>query len=167
MKNYLIGVVWAVVIGTVVELLPPDEGKQTTVFRLLVSLLILCVIANPMLTLLQEGPDVLLDRIRSAIEEINIEGGALSDRYAEQTAAYIRTASESKAEDAIGALLAERFGISAEDSRVEVVLGGAGDEIKLDCVTVVLSGRAVLADPYTIEAYLSTLFGGAAVVAIE
>ena len=167
MKSYLIGVVWAVVIGTVVELLPPDEGKQTTVFRLLVSLLILCVIATPLLTVLQEGPDVLLDRIRSAIEEINIEGGALSDRYAEQTAAYIRTASEREAEESVGILLAERFGISAQDCRVDITLGGTAEEITLEQMTVVLSGRAVLTDPYTIEAYLSTLFGGAAVVAIE
>ena len=101
------------------------------------------------------------------IEEINTEGTALSDRYAEQTAAYIRTASAREAEESVGILLAERFGISAQDCRVDITLGGTAEEITLEEITVVLSGRAVLADPYTIEAYLSTLFGGVAVVAIE
>lgn len=164
--NYLIGVVSAVVAGTVAELLPPDgDGGTEKALKLVVSLLILCVVALPLLNALGEGG--LLAQIDAILDEITAVESSAADGYAAQTMAYIREASADAAEGEIVLLLAERFGLPAEHCRVEVTLGEGEAGITLAGVKVYLSGSAILADPHAIGDYLTAMFGGAAVVVIE
>lgn len=168
MGNYLVNVITAVVAGTVAELLPPDgEAGTTRALRLVISLLILCVIALPLLDGLGAGSDGLLARIDGLFEEIHTAGNAAADAYAAQTMAYIRAAGEDAAEGEIVALLAERFGLSADRCRAEVTLAEGKEGITLAGVKVYLSGSAIFADAAGIEAYLTALFGGQAIVIIE
>ena len=168
MKTYLTGVVTAVVAGTIAELLPPEgEGKQDKPIKLLTSLLILCVIAMPLLDLLGEGPEALLDRLDGIVAELGANDAEGLEAYAAQTMAYIQAASADAAEGEIAGLLAERFGLPAENCRVEVTLDAGEAGITLAGVKVYLSGSAIFADPYAIEDYLTAMFGGVAVVILE
>lgn len=168
MSNYLIGVVSAIVAGAVAELLPPEEEGEKgggRALKLVVSLLILCVVALPLLDVLVDGG--LPARINAIFDELDAAESNALDQYATQTLAYIRSASADAAEEEIAALLAERFGLPVDRCRVEVTLGEGEEGITLAGVKVYLSGSAIFADPYAIEEYLTALFGGAAVVVIE
>ena len=167
MGNYLVSVVTAVVAGTVAELLPPDgEGGMSRPLKLLTSLLILSVIALPLLDALGPGTDGLLDRLDAALAEISADPTA-ADAYAAQTMTYIREASAEAAEGEIVALLAEHFGLPADRCCAEVTLAEGEAGITLGGVKVYLSGSAIFADAADIEAYLTALFGGQAIVVIE
>lgn len=158
--EYLIHVVSAVVAGTLAELLPPDgEEGSGRMLKLLVSLLILCVIALPLLELLSGAPDALLGQIEDYFDALEEDGQTVYDEYAAQTMEYIRAESADQAEIELAALLASHFDISRENIQVEITLSSGEEGISLKKVTVLLSGSAVFADPYAIEEYLAVLFG--------
>ncbi len=166
--EYFVGVISAVVVGSAAELLPPEgEGGEAKVFRFVVSLLVLCVIALPLLDGLTEVPLSLskqLDDLLARAGELSSDANV----YAAEAAAYIRTASAEAAAEEIALLLAERFGVPIHCVRAEVTLGedAEGMTVPLD-IKVFFSGKAVFQNPYIVEEYLTALFGGICSVVIE
>lgn len=163
----MIGIMTAAVAGMMAELLPPDgtDGLARPL-KLVAALLVLCAVVIPLFDMLGEGGDGAAARLDAALAEIGAAAKG-SDAYAAQAMACIRAASAEAAEREIAALLAERFGLSAEHCRVEVTLAEGEDGIVPIGVKVWLSGRAIFADVAGIEAYLEALFGGQAIVVIE
>lgn len=69
MKAYLLTVVWAAVAGTLAELIGGDDaGSGAKLLRLITGLMILSVVAAPIHSLLQMGPESLLDRLGEIYE---------------------------------------------------------------------------------------------------
>lgn len=168
MKAYVITVIWAAVAGTLVELIGADEeGGGAKLLRLLTGLMVLSVVIAPLGSLLQIGPDALLDRLWGAYEDARTASWESWEQYARQTVDFIRTAGESEASAAVAQLVAQRFEVPTEDCRTAVELTEHDGEFSPSSVRVILSGRAVLADPYAIEAYLAELLACPVAVALE
>lgn len=168
MKAYLMTVVWAAVVGTLAELIGGDDaGGGAKLLRLITGLMILSVVAAPVHSLLQIGPEPLLDRLREIYENARATSAEAGERYTRQTMDFIRETGETGASAAVGKLLIERFDLPEECFRVEVDLTEQDGEFTLSSVRVLLSGRGRLADPYAIETYLEEILCCPARAAVE
>lgn len=168
MKAYLITVVWAAVAGTLAELIGVDEeGSGAKLLRLITGLMILSVVVAPLRSLLQIGPDALLDRLWGVCARAETTAVELGEQYARQTVDFIRAAGESGASAAVARLVAQQFALSEEDCRAAVELTEHEGQFSPLSVRIILSGKAILADPYAIESYLAALFSCPVSVALE
>ncbi len=163
MHSYISRILLAAAASGVIELLFP--AKKQAGLRLVCGLLMLAMLAAPIVEAVAAGD--IVSRIEAMLDEAaSVE--AMVNGYAARAQAAICAASEDAAEAEIAWLLAERFGLSADDCRVEVVLTpGEDGTATFVGAKVWLSGRAVLADAAGIEDYLAALFGGQAVAVIE
>lgn len=158
--TYLTRAVLAAIAGGVAELLLPegDEGSGRA-FGLLVSLLVLGVIAAPLIPLIGGGPEALADSAGALLAGVRY-GEADYAVYRAETIDCILAAGGGSAEAAVAQQLAVQFGLAAEDLQVRLTWSAdAAEEIRPAGITVLLSGQAMFANPYAIEAYLKELFG--------
>ncbi len=158
MKAYLLTVVWAAVAGTLAELIGGDDaGSGAKLLRLITGLMILSVVAAPIHSLLQMGPESLLDRLGEIYENARTASAEAGEMYTRQTMEYIRQTGEAGASSAVKKLLTERFDLPEECCRVEIDLTEWDGEFTLSSVGVILSGRGLWANPYAIETYLEEI----------
>lgn len=167
MKAYLMTVVWAAVAGILAELIGDDGQSGAKLLRLLTGIMILSAVISPLRSLLQIGPDSLLDRLRGAYEEAQAASAEAGEIYAEGTMELIRTMGETEAANTVTELVAGEFALPAECCRAEVDLTEENGQFSLSEVRIILSGKGVFADPYAVETYLEELLGCKAEVSLE
>ncbi len=155
MSGYLLSVVAAaLVVGAIGALVPEGEGggtRRTVCF--LGALCVLCVLVAP-LGELMAGLEQLGDGLSGMFDREQAE-----EQYEQQ---YIEQLLRYGADNASGSLrghICERYDIPLEQCHVSAVLGERDGELYVDSVTVILSGGALLRDPYEIEAYIGELLG--------
>ena len=159
---YILSLIATVFVATLVGILAPSgDGGLARHLRLLTSLVLICVLISPALSL-AEGVRDLLDG------NFNFEGDAgVGEDYSSALEESMNAASKQYFVQMLTQTLAERFSIAEDDIRCRVEWAGEGENLRPMRVTVVLSGRAIWKNPAEIEEYVTSLLGCKCVSAIE
>ena len=152
MREYLMSVIGAaVVVGVICSLMPEGEGGGLK--RHVGFIGALCVLA----ILISPADEFLgwLDGLSEGGLDILVENER--ERYDRQYSQYLLTLGERELADEIVTLVCQEFDISSEQCHVKATIGHRDGKAVADQVTVILSGAALLRDPYEIEGFISQL----------
>lgn len=159
MREYLLSVVAAAIaVGAVTALMPEGEGGGLRRHVSFVgALCVLAILISPVGELMGFLGDLSFRSFGT------VEDGTKSE-YEEIYAEYLQYASAENLSDSVAAMLCDRFDIPPEQCRVRVRVGSRDGRAAAEQVTVILSGSALLRDPYEIEGFISDLLGCECVV---
>lgn len=138
----------AVMVGMVTVLCPEGEGggiKRHVGF--VGALCILCILVSPTAELAKVIEELSLDELVATEKQYDRE------YYGEYYSDYLTRLGEQSGSDTLKELLCRRFDIAEGQCAVRLTVS----EGKATDVTVILSGRALLRDPYEIEEYVEGL----------
>lgn len=154
MSGYLLSVIAAaVVVGVIGALAPAGEGdglKKAVCF--VGALCVLCVLIAPVGEFLG-----WLGNLGDGIELLWNNESA-EQQYEQQYKDYLMSFGADSISEALAEHICQHFDIPEEQCHVRVMTGERQGELCVDSVTVILSGGALLRDPYEIENYISGLF---------
>ena len=152
MKVMIIGLFGVSLAATLSELLlVRGEGQGIRqALRLLTSLAVLLVVAEPLIGFLRSDRELALEGLAGESEP------ALQERYQAVFEDAVTAGSEVLLTDGIGEFLTAEYGIAAEDATVRAVFDGEGG---LQTVYVRLSGSALLQNPDEISDALAERLG--------
>ncbi|HHT53921.1 MAG TPA: hypothetical protein GX011_03175 [Clostridiales bacterium] len=154
MREYLMSVIGAALLVGVVGMIIPagaGEGLKRHV-GLVGSLCVLCILISP------------ATKVLGTLSEFS-EGGwsgwfeESGEEYSRKYSDFLLSVGKENIERGIVALLGEKFGIPESECSVTAEVRERDGELEVVRVTVVLTGKSVLRDPYAIEAYISGLLG--------
>ena len=159
---YILSLIATVFVATLVGILAPSgDGGLARHLRLLTSLVLICVLISPALSL-AEGVRDLLDG------NFSFEGDAgVDEDYSSALEESMNETSKHYFVQMLTQTLAERFSIAEDDIRCRVEWETEGEHLRPTRVTVVLSGSAIWKNPAEIEKYVTSLLGCECVSAIE
>lgn len=159
MREYLLSVVAAAIaVGAVTALIPEGEGGGLRRHVSFVgALCVLAILISPVGELMGFLGDL-------SFRGFGTVGDGTKSEYEEIYAEYLQYASAENLSDSVAAMLCDRFDIPPEQCRVRVRVGSRDGRAAAEQVTVILSGSALLCDPYEIEGFISDMLGCECVV---
>ena len=143
-KIYILTIFATALIMTVVDILPPSGGAAKHL-KLITSLVFVCVLISPTVSLAQKLQDFANGEWETKFE------GEIEDHYSSQLQNALDDASFAYFEEMLAQTICKEFGIDAENLRVRVDWDGKGDSLRPQKVTVILSGKAIWKDPAKID----------------
>lgn len=159
---YILSLIATVFAVTLVGILAPGgDGGSARHLRLLTSLVLICVLISPALSL-AEGVRDLLDG-NFAFED----DAGVGEDYSSALRESMNATSKHYFVQMLTQTLAERFFIAEDDIRCRVEWKTEGENLRPTLVTVVLSGRAIWKNTAEIEQYVTSLLGCECISAIE
>ena len=161
-KVYLLSIFATALLITVVDILAPASASGLSKhIKLVLSLVFVCVLISPTITL----ADHLLD-FSNGNWEFEMEG-EIEDHYSKELQDALDDASKEYFEGMLKETLCKEFAILEDDLRVRVEWAGNNEDVRPQKVTVILSGKAIWKDAGKIEAYVTSLLGCDCVSAID
>lgn len=151
MGGYVYGLILVGVSAAVVELLAVGgEGRMKAHLRLVTGLCILIACLQPV----KEGIVYLKDLAEDEIP-LNVSHPSVDkEQYHEMFDGYLIEMGEQEVRRWVRDVLTDVFGVSEENSRVEVSMGVVDGVLGVTEVNISLSGKAVLKNPHQIEEYI-------------
>ena len=161
-KAYLLSIFATALLITVVDILAPaSAGGLSKHLKLVLSLVFVCVLISPTVTLAER-----LFAFSNGDWELEIEGD-LKDHYSQELQNALDDASKDYFEDMLTLTISQEFDILEDDLRVIVEWDGEGESLRPYKVTLILSGSAIWKKPAKMEEYVSSLLNCDCVSAIE
>ena len=161
-KAYLLSIFATALLITVVDILAPSSaGGLSKHLKLVLSLVFVCVLISPTVTLAER-----LLAFSNGDWELEIEGD-LKDHYSQELQNALDDASKDYFEDMLTLTISQEFDILEDDLRVIVEWDGVGESLRPKKVTLILSGSAIWKNPAKMEEYVSSLLNCDCVSAIE
>jgi len=160
-KVYILSIFATAILITVVDILAPSGGGLSKHLRLVSSLVLVCVLISPTVSLAQKLQDFANGDWNFEIE------GDVEDHYSEELQNALDGASLEYFAGMLEQTLCEEVAIAEDELRVQIEWIGDGENLRPQKVTVVLSGKAIWKNPAQIEEYVTSLLGCACVSAIE
>ena len=161
-KAYLLSIFATALLITVVDILAPaNAGGVSKHLKLVLSLVFVCVLISPTLTL-AEG----LLAFSNGDWELEIEGD-LENHYSQELQNALDDASKDYFEDMLTLTICQEFNVSEDTLRLHVEWDGEGENLRPHKVTLILSGSAIWKNPAKMEEYVSSLLGCDCMSAIE
>ena len=160
-KTYILSIFATALLITVVDILAPSGGGTTKHLKLICSLVFICVLVSPTVSLAQR-----LKEFANGNWEFEMEGD-VEDHYSSELQNALDNASLAYFEGMLKQTLCEQFEIVEDDLRVNVEWSGEGEKLRPQKVTLLLSGKAIWKDPAKMEGFVSSLLDCDCVSAIE
>ncbi len=150
MREYLLNIVFVALVAGVTQMLAPASGKSGIgkYVKFLSGLCVLCALTLPisdMYSRIGEIKDYVVEIFDSEVDSY--------DEYDEIFRENLEALAKDELCIKISSLVRERFGISEDDIKVNVIFSGE----KLKTVEILLGGTAILKNPYEIQSYVSSL----------
>lgn len=160
-KAYILSIFATALLITVADILAPSGGGVSKHLKLVSSLVFICVLISPTVSLAQR-----LKEFANGNWELEMEED-VEDHYSSELQNALDDASFAYFEGMLKQTLCQEFAIAEDDLRVRVEWAGTGTEMRPQKVTVILSGKAIWKDPAKIERYVTSLLDCDCVSAIE
>ena len=154
MREYLMSVICAAITVGIISVLVP-EGEGGGLRRhvgLIGALCVVAILISPAQHLLE-----FLGGLSEGDWRVDTEQGV--EQYEAEYSKYLASLGERELADGLAKLICEKFDISSEQCHVNAKIGQYDGQAVAEQITVILSGTALLRDPYAIEEFVSELLG--------
>ena len=163
MKAYVYALILTAVVAAIAELLA-DGGGSSGAVRMVAGLCVLLALIQP----IREGIVWLQSAAEGEIvpeEWVSLPEGdpKAEEVFGEQLLHVSQQAVEAEALS----LLRDRFDVPSDGCRIRATVVSEGHGVRVERMTVLLSGSAALKNPHTIKAFMENTFGGECAVAVE
>ncbi len=146
MEDYIFSVISFSAIGTVaLGLLPLGDDILRKAFTLLLSLIMILVIGEPLISFIKNYDD-------SFLKNISITEASPYDAVWLETLGNI---TKKEADVAVLRLISDEYSIEEDEIEVDCTLKKEGDGFALEEVRVILSGKGRLINPGRVESFLN------------
>ena len=160
-KAYILSIFATAILITVVDILVPSGGGLSKHLKLVCSLVFICILISPTISLAQKLKD-----FANGDWEFEIAGDA-DNPYSEEMQNALDSVSLEYFEGMLKQTLCEEFDIAEDDLRLQIEWMGEGLQMHPKKVTIILSGKAIWKNPAKIEGYVTSLLDCDCVSAIE
>ena len=164
MKNYLITVITISICIGVYHIISPHFRGIEKYSKIIGMLVVLCVVISPIKELAkafdENGLQDLKDNILNTDDEIPNE-------YDEIFKEYLSAFSIEEIKREIKEIMAQEFDIPKEECEINVFTEKENEKLKISEVQILLSGKSIFKNPYTIEEYFENLLGCTCLVLIK
>ena len=154
MREYLMSVICAAItVGVIGALIPEGEGgglRRHVGF--IGALCVTAILISPASRLLRFLGDL-------SVDDLDIYSGQSADAYENEYKKYLQSLGERELSDGIAAAICDKFDIPDSLCHVNARIYEYDGHAVAQQVTVILSGSALLRDPYEIEAFVSEMLG--------
>lgn len=154
MKEKLLSIVFISIAMGICELVIPKYSGIEKYIRILGSLCIVCIIATSFVNAINNIDKNFFDELKEELidfEDMN------NDEYEAILQNYLNEFSESELKSKIKEILKEIFDIENDESEIVVFTNVSKDGLELKKIQILLSGKSIFKNPYTIEDYFNKL----------
>ncbi len=164
MKNYLIIIITVSICVGIYNIIAPQFHGIEKYSKMIGMLIVLCVIISPIKDFLNIfDEDVLQDIKDNLINEDNEEQNEYDEMFNDYLASF--SVEELKAE--IKGILLDKFEIPPNECDVSISTEYKNEKLNPSHVQILLSGKSIFKNPYTIEEYFKTLLECSCTVLIK
>ena len=154
MKNYLIIIITVSICVGIYNIMVPQFHGIEKYSKMIGMLIVLCVIISPIKNFLtifdEEGLEDIKDQL---INEDKNE----QNEYNEIFNDYLASFSVDELRRAIEDILLDKFGIPKNECDVSISTQYKDGKLQASNIQILLSGKSIFKNPYTIEEYFQTL----------
>ncbi len=154
MKSYLITVITVSICIGIYNIISPSFGGIEKYSKMIGMLIVLCVIISPVKDLLNILDQNGLDSIKDSL--INSDD-SIQDKYGDIFNEYLASFSIEEIKREIKELLLKEFDIPDNECEITVFSDQKDGNMMLSKVQILLSGKSIFKNPYTIEEYFEKL----------
>lgn len=150
MKSYLITIITVSICVGIYYVISPSFGGIEKYSKMIGMLIVFCVIISPIKELLNIFEETEFDDFRDSI--INSENDT-QGKYDEMFENYLSSFSIEEIKREIKNMLLEQFEIPNDECEISVFSEQKESALTLSKVQILLSGKSIFKNPYTIEEY--------------
>lgn len=154
MKNYLMTVITVSLCVGVYNVISPGFKGIEKYSKMIGMLVVLCVIISPIKSIMNTFDDEWLENVKDGLANNDYNG---SGEYDEIFRNYLTTYSIDELKNEIGDLLLEKFEIPGDECEITVTTENKNDNLAVGKVQILLSGKSIFKNPYSIEEYFANL----------
>ena len=156
MKSYLLTIITVSICIGIYNVISPQFRGFEKYSKMIGMLIVLCIIISPVKDFLNFFDDEGLEDIKDGI--VN-RGDDEESEYDKIFNDYLASYSIEEVKDAIEEGLLEKFQIPNDECEVSISTEYIDGKLTVSYVQILLSGKSIFKNPYTIEDYFSKLLG--------
>ncbi len=156
MKSYLTRVVIVSVIMGVFEIIAPKHQGLEKYTKAIGLLCILCISIAPMKDMIENINDGIFDDIKDGILDATDKE---NDDYNSILNEYLNEFSSGEFKNEVKSILKKEFDIPEQECEVDITVFSEEGQLKVKSMQILLSGRSIFKNPYTVEEYFNKLLG--------
>ena len=156
MKNHLIIIITVSICIGIYNVISPKFNGFEKYSKMIGILIVLLVIISPVKDFLNMFNEDSLENIKdSLIDEGNNDG----NKYDEIFHDYLSSFSVDELKMEIKNILKQKFEIPNDECDVSISTEYKNDQLSISHIQILLSGKSIFKNPYTIEEYFTNLLG--------
>ena len=164
MKNYLIIIITVSICVGIYNIIAPQFHGIEKYSKMIGMLIVLCVIISPIKEFLNIFDEDGLENIKdNLISQDNDE----ENEYNEIFNDYLTSFSVDELRRGIENILLDKFEIPQNECDVTISTEYNNNKLQVSNIQILLSGKSMFKNPYTIEEYFKTLLGCTCTVLIK
>ncbi len=153
MNEYVITVLITSISIGIYNILAPKHKGLNNGLKMLGMLILLLVIISPLFDALASFDSDFFDDLKDDL----ISDEEIKNEYNDLLIKYLQENSVDELSTYIEEILNKEFDIPEEESEINVVTEINNDKISLSKIQILLSGKSIFKNPYTIENYFADL----------
>lgn len=154
MKNYLITVITVSICIGLYNIISPQFHGLEKYSKMIGMLVVLCVIISPLKEIVNTFDEDGLQDVKDNI--LNSEDKT-SNEYDEIFENYLNSFSIEEIKREIKEIMSEKFDIPKDECEITVFTNTENEQLKISSLQILLLGKSVFKNPYTIEEYFENL----------
>ena len=164
MKNYLITIITVSICVGIYNIIAPNFRGLEKYSKMIGMLVVLCVIISPIKNILNTFDEDGLQGIKDSIIDTDFDEDA---EYNEIFKDYLNSFSLDELKKEIKDILLKEFEIPNDESEITISTENNNGKLAVLQVQILLSGKSIFKNPYTIEEYFEKLLNCSCQVLIK
>ena len=156
MNNYLITIITVCITVGIYNIIAPRFNGLEKYSKMIGMLVVLCVLISPIKEFVNLFDEDNLDEIKDSI--INPDNPE-ENQYDKIFSDYLSSFSLEEIKREISSILEKQFEVPPDESDISISTEQLEGKLELSHVQILLSGKSIFKNPYTIEEHFTKLLG--------
>ena len=154
MKSYLITIITVSICVGIYNIIAPEFNGIEKYSKMIGMLVVLCVIISPIKNLMNTFDEEWLQNIKDSIVDSDYtEKGEYDEIFRDYLSSFSLEELKKEIED----ILLEKFEISNDECEITITTESKNGKLSISQIQILLSGKSIFKNPYTIEEYFEKL----------
>lgn len=155
MNNYLLTIILVSICIGILDIIAPNNEGISKYTKTIGLLIILCVLIAPINDAVKTIDDGFLNKIK---DEILLDTESMDKEYENILNNYLNEHSIMELQNQIKEILNNNFDIPSDECEIKVITQHSEDALHLNEIKIILSGKSIFKNPYSIEEHFHKLF---------